>query len=44
VRIGASRPWPVLNSIVILMAMMAFGTASGIAIQGIEQNNTSWGV
>ena len=31
-----------LYSIVALAAMMAFGTASGIAIQGIEQNHTSW--
>jgi hypothetical protein len=38
----AYRGWFRVFSIAALVAMMGFGVASGIAIQGIEQNNTSW--
>lgn len=38
----AFRGWFRLYSIVTLLAMLGFGVASSIAIQGIEQNNTPW--
>jgi hypothetical protein len=38
----AYRGWFRLYSIVTLVAMIGFGAASGIAIQGIEQNDTPW--
>jgi Protein of unknown function (DUF998) len=38
----AYRGWFRLYSIGTVLAMMAFGIASGIAFQGIEQNNTPW--
>ncbi|HEX6579879.1 MAG TPA: DUF998 domain-containing protein [Actinomycetota bacterium] len=39
---AAYRGWFRLFSISALVAMMGFGVASGIAIQGIEQNDTPW--
>ncbi len=38
----AYRGWFRVYSIVTLVVLMGFGTASGIAIQGIEQDNTPW--
>jgi hypothetical protein len=38
----AYRGWFRLYSIGTVLAMMGFGIASGIAIRGIEQNNTPW--
>lgn len=38
----AYRGWFRLYSIVTLLAMLGFGVASSIAIQGIEENNTPW--
>jgi hypothetical membrane protein len=38
----AYRGWFRLYAIATLLAMMGFGVASGIAIQGIEQNDTPW--
>jgi Protein of unknown function (DUF998) len=38
----AYRGWFRVFSIAALVAMMGFGVAAGIAIQGIEQNDTPW--
>lgn len=38
----AHRGWFRVFSIVALVAMMGFGVASGIAIQGLGQDNTPW--
>lgn len=38
----AYRGWFRLYSIATLVVLMGFGAASGIAIKGIEQNNTPW--
>jgi hypothetical membrane protein len=38
----AYRGWFRLYSIATLLVMMAFGVASGIAIGGLEQNDTPW--
>jgi predicted membrane channel-forming protein YqfA (hemolysin III family) len=38
----AYRGWFRLFSVAALVAMLGFGVASGIAIQGIEQNDTPW--
>jgi hypothetical protein len=38
----AYRGWFRLYSIATLVLMMGFGVASGIAIQGLEQNDTPW--
>jgi hypothetical protein len=38
----AHRGWPRICSIVTMAAMLGFGAASSIAIQGIEENDTPW--
>jgi len=38
----AYRGWVRLYSIVTLLVLVGFGTASSIAIQGIEENHTPW--
>jgi uncharacterized protein DUF998 len=39
---AAYRGWFRIYAIASLAAMIVFGIASGIAIQGIEQNDTPW--